>query len=362
MQVEEDRSDPELVEVFIEEAKEEIASIQRNLPLWTADRTNSEALISTRRSFHTLKGSGRMVGAQLIGEFAWNIESLLNRLINQTLEPTPSMMAFITEASGALPQLLEQLEIGRSPKVDVQVLMKQAEAFAAGDPDAASITGESLRVAALPAAPAAAEAPREPSMDPVLADIFVKEMRGHLEVIRRFLAAVTPGAAPHSVDEPLYRACHTLLGSARMAGFTPGMQLAAPLAEHLRRYFESDTGITDAGVDALRMAAREIEVMADALAAGRSYELAPAALEALEPLVFREQAPCRRRTGRRGGRARRRSPSRLSSRRAGSIPRSPRSSPRKQRRFSITPRPRCRRSGSGRINLPSPCCSASCTR
>ena len=73
------------------------------------------------------------------------------------------------------------------------------------------------------------------------------------------------------------------------------MQLAAPLAEHLRRYFESDTGITDAGVDALRMAAREIEVMADALAAGRSYELAPAALKALEPLVFREQRRQRRR-------------------------------------------------------------------
>ena len=51
--------------------------------------TNSEALIATRRSFHTLKGSGRMVGAQLIGEFAWSIENLLNRLINQTLEPTP---------------------------------------------------------------------------------------------------------------------------------------------------------------------------------------------------------------------------------------------------------------------------------
>ena len=79
MQVEEGRSDPELVEVFIEEAKEEIASIQRNLPLWAADRANSEALITTRRSFHTLKGSGRMVGAQLIGEFAWNIENLLNR-------------------------------------------------------------------------------------------------------------------------------------------------------------------------------------------------------------------------------------------------------------------------------------------
>ncbi len=37
MQVAGERSDPELVEVFIEEAKEEIASIERNLPLWAAD-------------------------------------------------------------------------------------------------------------------------------------------------------------------------------------------------------------------------------------------------------------------------------------------------------------------------------------
>src|SRR5688572_23799292 len=194
MQIEEDRSDPELVEVFIEEAKEEIASIQRNLPVWAADRTSSEALISTRRSFHTLKGSGRMVGAQLIGEFAWSIENLLNKIINQTLEPTPSMVWFVTEASAALPQLLEQLEIGRPPKLDVQLLMKQAGAFADGDPDAADLTGLSLR----PPTPAAAP---EPGMDPVLADIFVKEMRGHLAVIRQFLATVKPGTGQHSVEE-----------------------------------------------------------------------------------------------------------------------------------------------------------------
>lgn len=284
MQVEEGRSDPELVEVFIEEAKEEIERIRQNLPVWAADRANSEALIATRRSFHTLKGSGRMVGAQLIGEFAWSIENLLNRLINQTLEPTPSMIAFITEASTGLPQLLEQLEIGLAPKIDVQLLMKQAEAFAAGDPDAAGITGESLRVPA----PQAERPPPEPGMDPVLADIFVKEMRGHLDVIRRYLAEARPGAEPHSVDEPLYRACHTLLGSARMAGFEPAMQLAAPLAEHLRRYFESGVGITDAGVDALRAAADGIDGMAAALAAGRNVELDPSLLQSLEPLAFHE--------------------------------------------------------------------------
>jgi chemosensory pili system protein ChpA (sensor histidine kinase/response regulator) len=228
-----------------------------------------------------------MVGAQLLGEFAWSIENLLNRVINQTLEITPSMVAFVMEASAALPQLLEQLEIGLAPKVDVQLLMKQAEAFAEGDPDAASITGESLRIQV----PQAAQPPPEPGMDPVLADIFVKEMRGHLGVIRRFLGEARPGAAPHSVDEPLYRACHTLLGSARMAGFEPAMQLAAPLAEHLRRYFDSGIGITDAAVAALRSAADQIEAMAEAIAAGRNVELDPSLLQSLEPLTFREPAP-----------------------------------------------------------------------
>src|SRR5262249_46537395 len=92
MEVDEDRSDPELVELFIEEAKEEIARMGRQLPVWAQNGENSEALIAARRSSHTLKGSGRMVGPQLLGEYAWNLENLLNRLINQTLEPTPAML------------------------------------------------------------------------------------------------------------------------------------------------------------------------------------------------------------------------------------------------------------------------------
>ena len=288
MQVAGERSDPELVEVFIEEAKEEIAAIERNLPLWTADLDNSEALIAIRRSFHTLKGSGRMVGAQLIGEFAWSVENLLNRLINQTLAATPAMVAFVQGASQALPQLIEQLEIGLAPKVDVQLLMKQAEAFAEGDPEAESLTSQSLRTPAV-SAPAAAPEPT-PSMDPVLADIFVKEMRGHLSVMRDFLAAAARQPAPHTVVEPLYRACHTLLGSARMAGFAPAMTLAGPLAEHLRRHFEAGSGLTAKGVDALRAAADEIQRLTDGLAGGKQLTIDPKLVKALDALAVHPAA------------------------------------------------------------------------
>jgi chemosensory pili system protein ChpA (sensor histidine kinase/response regulator) len=289
MEVDQERSDPELVELFIEEAKEEVANIARHLPAWTADLQNSEALIAVRRSFHTLKGSGRMVGAQLIGEYAWSVENLLNRLINQTIEPTPPMVAFIAAAAKALPELIEQLEIGLAPKTDVHLLMKQAEAFAEGDAETAeTLTGQSLRAPAIAPpepAPAAAAPSPAPAMDPVLADIFVKEMQGHVKVLRAYLDRAAQQTGPHLVDEPLYRACHTLLGSGRMAGFEPAMALAAPLAEHLRRHFDAGTGLTSAGLAALRAAAVEIERMADALVAGREYTLSPTLPGALTALA-----------------------------------------------------------------------------
>ena len=64
-----DAVDPQFVELFIEEAKEEIASIQQSFPLWDQNPMDLESLASLRRSFHTLKGSGRMVGARSIAEF-----------------------------------------------------------------------------------------------------------------------------------------------------------------------------------------------------------------------------------------------------------------------------------------------------
>ena len=68
--------DPQFVELFIEEAKEEIASVQKAFPLWDQNPMDLESLSSMRRSFHTLKGSGRMVGARSMAEFAWSIEKL----------------------------------------------------------------------------------------------------------------------------------------------------------------------------------------------------------------------------------------------------------------------------------------------
>lgn len=244
--------DPELLELFIEEAREEIASIRRNLPQWAEAPDDMEALITVRRSFHTLKGSGRMVGAERIGEYCWSVENLLNKLINRTLVRTPPMVQFIVDAAAIVPELVEQLEVGAEPKSDVALFMARANAFADGDPNAAVLT-----LAADPDGPAAAET-EGLEMDPVLLDIFAKETSGHLQVIRDFIEASKGHEAPHAVSDKLHRACHTLHGSANMANVERGVAVAGALNRYIRRLYDHDTGLDDAGIAALSAAASAI--------------------------------------------------------------------------------------------------------
>ena len=50
-----------------------------------------EKLRPIRRVFHTLKGSGRLVGAKTLGEFAWKTENMLNRVLDGTRAPIASL-------------------------------------------------------------------------------------------------------------------------------------------------------------------------------------------------------------------------------------------------------------------------------
>jgi chemosensory pili system protein ChpA (sensor histidine kinase/response regulator) len=244
--------DPELLELFIEEAKEEVASIKRKLPAWQESPDDMELLITVRRSFHTLKGSGRMVGAERIGEYCWSVENLLNRLINRTLIRTPPMVEFIGEAAAAVPQLIEQLEVGTDPSADIRLLMARANAFADGDPNAAVLTVEAPR--------AEAEPPGEPGleMDPVLLDIFSKETAGHLNVIIEYLEACEGQEPPFQVTDKMHRACHTLHGSANMANVERGVAVTAALNRFVRRVYDYKVGFQQSGLDGLKAAAQAI--------------------------------------------------------------------------------------------------------
>jgi chemotaxis protein histidine kinase CheA len=148
-------ADPELLALFIEEAREELAKVQKHFPGWEQNPLEQDGLITIRRSFHTLKGSGRMVGARDLSEFAWAIENLLNRLLDNTVTRSPQILAVLRDAVAVLPSLIDQLETHRVPTGDVPGIVSRAHSLASTKPAG----HETPKLAAVPeaAAPAPAE-------------------------------------------------------------------------------------------------------------------------------------------------------------------------------------------------------------
>ena len=252
--------DPQFVELFIEEAKEEIASVQQVFPMWDQNPMDLESLTQMRRSFHTLKGSGRMVGARAIAEFGWSLENLMNRIIDKTLTRTPGMMALLRNSVAALPQLVEQLESGRPTTAPVDALMARAFAFADGkDPEQAIVNLAPEDRGTAEAPPPAPVAAPDAAMDPVLHDIYSKETSSHLTEIREYLRKRTGQPAPHDLPEPVYRAIHTLSGSSKMAEARHGIRITEPLHHLMRKVFDSGRGLTDEGLATLSDAVRAID-------------------------------------------------------------------------------------------------------
>lgn len=119
--------DDDLRGVFVAEVKSEIGNLRRNMMLWKAAPANLSRVMPLRRSFHTLKGSSRMVGVPTLGDFNARFERLLDRVIDKSLAPDPPVVAVVEQAVAALPELLAQFEGQRQPRADIASIMKTAD-------------------------------------------------------------------------------------------------------------------------------------------------------------------------------------------------------------------------------------------
>jgi chemosensory pili system protein ChpA (sensor histidine kinase/response regulator) len=124
--------DSEIREIFLEEVGEEIRQLSELAPTWASNRGDQESLKAIRRSFHTLKGSGRLVGAVAIGEFSWKVENMLNRVLDGSVHPSDAVAALVTRAVETLPELRAALAEGRSTTAGIADIMVVADELAQG--------------------------------------------------------------------------------------------------------------------------------------------------------------------------------------------------------------------------------------
>ncbi|HEX6138460.1 MAG TPA: Hpt domain-containing protein, partial [Casimicrobiaceae bacterium] len=106
--------DAELLDIYLTEADEVLDVVEENLRVLEHSPGDREALVTVRRQFHTLKGSGRMVGLTELGELAWGVERIHNRLLEEDRRVTPAVLALIGTAQASFRQWVRELrEAGR---------------------------------------------------------------------------------------------------------------------------------------------------------------------------------------------------------------------------------------------------------
>ena len=237
--------DDDIIQIFIEDAREMIALINKTLPDWHADPANRDALLDLRRAFHTLKGSGRMVGASEIAEFGWSMENMLNKVREGKVAPSEAMFDLLYRVRDVLPEMVVQLEGGPQPDADIAVLRAMADALADNRPvEVAALTAsapprapvEAPAPVTAPSAATAKAAEELPQLDATLLQIFSNETRGHIDNVRSEIEKCRASEIGCQVSEGLVRAAHTLQGSARAVGLKFMADASAEVEKLLHGY------------------------------------------------------------------------------------------------------------------------------
>ncbi len=101
---------PEIRAVFIEESDEIVQELTRLNEEWSADPQVDTVLRDMRRHFHTFKGNGRAVGANVLGELGWAAQDLLDHVLDGDLELGDHLQQLVGEVVDALPALVESYQ------------------------------------------------------------------------------------------------------------------------------------------------------------------------------------------------------------------------------------------------------------
>lgn len=278
--------DAELLAIFLEEAHEVLGTIAEQHALSLVEPTNRDILSTIRRGFHTLKGSGRMVGLTRFGEAAWAVEQVMNLWLQESRNANADLHAMIEAARQLFKRWIADLSATGVSGVDGSPLIAACERLRNGQ--AFDLQATLAAEAAVDPMPAelAVDSAREHSivigdmrMSPSLYGIFVDEAGSHLDVMRRELLSLVTEPQPPS--EALVRSSHTLAGIAGTVSFRRLHELA--------RAFERAVLVARAG--SIVPAKDALTVLADVVAAIESLVSAvrqlrePPQVEPLEILL-----------------------------------------------------------------------------
>lgn len=286
--------DAEMLDIFIAEAREVLAFIDTTLALPREQAASSEHLAMLRRSFHTLKGSSRMIGLAQFAEAAGAIERVMNTWLAEARTVSDDLFTLLNYGWYQLSEWVAELEGGAGREREAGMLLAAAERVREGGPFELRKPRPAVppvsngNVIGFPSAtaPAAHEAPDdhlkhvgELRISLPLYNIYLAETDELLRVLTRDF-----GEWRHeqrAVSGEALQAVHTLAGTSGTVGFQSLRDLAHALETTIETVVPPLAGLSDAQHDVLEHATQRIGQMLQAFALG---DLAPAQPDMIESL------------------------------------------------------------------------------
>ena len=198
--------DADLLEVFIDEAREILDHADDALAQWHAEPTDLSPVAELQRDLHTLKGGARIAGLMPVGDLSHAIETLLEKPIRDLAKTGPLITAL--EASfDQLHALVQQVSQGVTPDypqaaID-RLLALAGETTLADDAVLAAVAmpaAKAVKHAPTAALPGAATAGELPELLPEMEE----EVRSSQEQIR-VRADLLDSLVNHAGEVAIYR-------------------------------------------------------------------------------------------------------------------------------------------------------------
>ncbi|MDR2240420.1 MAG: Hpt domain-containing protein [Zoogloeaceae bacterium] len=274
----EESIDAELLAIFFEEAHEVLDTIAKHLELSRAAPHDRNLLTPVNRGFHTLKGSGRMVGLADLGETAWAVEQVMNKWRQSEQDPSPSLYRLIEKAHALFVDWVKQLEAGGGTPAGAAALAALAERVKAGEDitqDAETAATEDAEAVAEETAAPASVAPAADDtvalgdfvISRTLYDLYLGEARTYLSALRQNLNTLK--LTLRMPPEEMVRAAHTLAGISGTVGIMPAHHLALALEHTLLRMARSGQACNSGQIGLLGTVVSTLDAMVAAVAEQR---------------------------------------------------------------------------------------------
>ncbi|MFL6696158.1 MAG: Hpt domain-containing protein [Vitreoscilla sp.] len=270
-----DAIDPELFEIFSEEAQELLPSLASHLRAWEESPDTQAEAFGALRALHTLKGSARLAGAMRLGELAHRLESAFEERVGGR-SANPPTMAMLHTGVDALDEEFQRLQKAPRAPEPVAVPAPAPVVAAPVQPEPVAEQPAPAAEAVVPEAPSAPAAPVPTAPE---------------STIRQIVPKALTDAAPATIDWARFSATNPsrvqrVIETATGNPATATVRVKAPLLDRLvnqagevsitRSRLESDVTqmrsslreLTE-NLDRLRRQLRDIELQADTQIASR---------------------------------------------------------------------------------------------